>query len=35
MKKFFKNLKEALQCLAILFLPIIVFIILAILGIEI
>lgn len=35
MKKFLESLKEAMQCLAILFAPVIVFIILAILGIEI
>lgn len=35
MKKFLESLKEAMQCLAILFSPVIVFIILALLGIEI
>ena len=35
MKKFLESLKEAMQCLAILFTPVIVFIILAMLGIEI
>lgn len=35
MKKFLESLKEALQCLAILFAPVIVFIILALLGIKI
>ena len=35
MKKFLESLKEAMQCLAILFAPVIVFIILAMLGIEI
>lgn len=34
-KKFKKDLKELLQCLLVLFSPIIIFIILAILGIEI
>ena len=35
MKKFLESLKEVLECLAILFAPVIVFIILAMLGIEI
>lgn len=35
MKKFLESLKEALECLVILFAPVIIFIILAILGIEI
>lgn len=35
MKKFLESLKEALQCLAVLFAPVIVFIILAMLGIKI
>ena len=35
MKKFLESLKEALQCLAVVFAPVIVFIILAMLGIEI
>lgn len=35
MKKFLENLKEALECLAVLFAPVIVFIILAMLGIKI
>lgn len=34
-KKFKKDLKELLECLLILFSPIIIFIILALLGIEI
>lgn len=34
-KKFKEDLKEILQCLLVLFSPIIIFIILAILGIEI
>lgn len=35
MKKFIENLKELAQCLLVLFSPVIIFIILAILGIEI
>lgn len=35
MKKFLESLKEIIQCLAVLFSPVIVFIILAILGIKI
>ena len=35
MKKLIENLKEIIQCLLILFSPVIIFIILAILGIEI
>lgn len=35
MKKFKENLKEIIQCLLVLFSPVIIFIILAILGIEI
>lgn len=34
-KKFKENLKEIIQCLLVLFSPVIIFIILAILGIEI
>ena len=34
MKKFLESLKEALECLAVLFAPVIVFIILAMLGIK-
>lgn len=35
MKKLIENLKEIIQCLLILFSPVIIIIILAILGIEI
>lgn len=35
MKKLIENLKEIIQCLLVLFSPVIIFIILAILGIEI
>lgn len=35
MKKLKENLKEIIQCLLVLFSPVIIFIILAILGIEI
>ena len=34
-KKFMKDLKELLQCLLVLFSPVIIFIILALFGIEI
>lgn len=35
MKNFLENLKELIQCLSILFLPVIIFTILALLGIKI
>ena len=35
MKKFLEDLKELLECLTILFLPIIIFTILGLLGIKI
>ena len=35
MKKFLESLKEALECLAVLFLPVIIFTILGLLGIKI
>lgn len=35
MKKFLENLKEIIECLTVLFLPVIIFTILGLLGIKI
>lgn len=35
MKKFIENLKELIQCLLVLFLPVVIFTILGLLGIKI